>query len=217
MKKGLLILVLTTIVAGGVFAQKSSTPTTQTPSQGSGSQSAQKAATPAQSSTVPKNWFSGEVSILGLGARYERMLSDKMSIGGNLYFDTLFLLWYDFGADFSFRFYPWGGNGSAAEGLFFGGALGFHINWDIVDVLLSDSAFDNPLYGAAITPEVGWRLDVGSPGGFFIEPGIKIPVILGMRKEWVWVSDYWYGHLEEKNKFHVTWTTIPYFGLGVAF
>jgi hypothetical protein len=205
MKKGLFILVLAVIVAGGVFAQKSSTPAPQSPSQG-----AQRATpTQAKSSSAPKNWFSGEVSILGAGIRFEHMLSDKMSLGGNIYYNNwLFLFGDDIGATFSFRFYPWGGNGNATEGMYFGGALGFHMGW--YGWLSSYIGSWGNFYGAEITPEFGWKIDVGSPGGFFIEPGVKIPLLIGVRK-WSW----WY---ENEYRFKFDWGgAIFYFGMGAAF
>jgi hypothetical protein len=163
----------------------------------------------SSSSSGVKNWFSGEVSILGGGLRYERMLNDKMSIGGNVYYSTFFVLWgHDLGADFSFRFYPWGGTGSVPEGLFFGGGLGFHMNWIGLASYLADDDWMT-LYGGAITLDVGWKLDVGGPGGFFLQPGIKVPIYLGARKTW----DLWDSYYE----FDWGSTTIPYVGFGFAF
>jgi hypothetical protein len=72
------------------------------------------------------------------------------------------------------------------------------------------------LYGGAISFDVGWRIDVGSRGGFFIEPGIKFPLTLGMRKGYssIWDWDY-----DSSSRWRFDWdyTVIPYIGLGVAF
>jgi hypothetical protein len=214
MKKGLLVLAIAVIVAGGVFAQKS---TPKAPAQAP--QQAQRAPQQAQRSSGVKNWFSGEISIIGLGLRYERMLSSKMGFGVNVYYDTLFFLSHDLEAGVSFRGYPWGGTGTAAEGIYFGGGLGFHMSWydwgwGSYSWSFSDLAI---LYGGAISFDVGWRIDVGSRGGFFIEPGVKFPLTLGMRKGWsysIWDWDY-----DSSYKWRFDWdfTVIPYIGLGVAF
>jgi hypothetical protein len=146
------------------------------------------------------------------------MLNDQMSIGGNVYYHNFFFLWgHDLGIDGSFRFYPWGGTGMLPEGLFFGGAVGFHYQWGGSSVPgywgLVDLDGYGDLIGGAITPNVGWKLDVGTPGGFFIEPGIKFPIILGARKTW---ESYLYER-ESHYKFDWAFTTIPYIGLGFAF
>jgi hypothetical protein len=160
------------------------------------------------------NWFSGEVSVLGAGARFERMLNDKMSIGANLYYNTFIFSYHDLGADFSFRYYPWGGSGQIPEGLFFGGGVGFHMNWFSWTYGIVE--YDDLLmfYGGAITPDIGWKLDLGEPGGFFIQPGIKIPIMFGVRN--MWSFDPWHNKQSEY-KFDVDWSWIPYFGVGYAF
>jgi hypothetical protein len=171
----------------------------------------------AGSSSDIKNWISGEVSILGVGARYERMLNDKMSIGANVYYDTLFFLWQDFEAGAAFRYYPWGGTDKPVRGLFFGAGLGFHIYWNLIDVLLDEDDW-SALYGVAITPDIGWRLDVGDPGGFFIEPGIKMPLTLGARKVPAYYDDWdWDDNDSSSYKFDWAFGFIPYIGLGFAF
>jgi hypothetical protein len=141
------------------------------------------------------------------------MLSDKMSIGANVYYDTLFFLSNDLGVDFSFRFYPWGGTGQVPEGLFFGSGVGFHMTWWSWFGYTSDWG---TLYGGAITPDIGWRLDVGNRGGFFIEPGIKIPLIFGARKGYDW-DDWYYDYDPDEWHFAFEWSFIPYIAFGVAF
>jgi hypothetical protein len=172
-------------------------------------------ASPAASSFG--NWVSGEVSILGIGARYERMLNDKMSIGGNVYYNTLFFLFgHDFEAAGVFRYYPWGGTSKAVKGLFFGGGLGFHMRWGELGFVnwLFDTDLDMPLYGVAISFDVGWKLDVGRPGGFFLQPGIKFPVILGARKTW---ESGLYTDTKYHYEFDYATGTVAYLGLGYAF
>jgi hypothetical protein len=173
MKRGLLLLVLTLGIAGGVFAQ-------------------------AKTANAKSNWISGEVSLFGIGARYERMLTDKISLGASAYFNSFFFIWNDAGIDASFRFYPSG------KVFFFGGELGFHWQQTFNLVNLFGSRTVSQLLGFAITPEVGWKIDVGSAGGFFMQPGVKVPIVFG------WNTSY-------NNRFGVGWALIAYFGMGFAF
>jgi hypothetical protein len=34
--------------------------------------------------------------------------------------------------------------------------------------------------GVALTPELGWKIDLGEPGHWFIEPYIKMPLTLSL-------------------------------------
>jgi hypothetical protein len=111
-----------------------------------------------------------------------------------------FFLWNELEAGVSARFYPWGKN------FFVGAGLGFHIH-----TTLEDGAFKN-MTGAAITPEIGWKIDVGNTGGFFIQPGIKMPITLGV----IEVSDTFVND-DDDGSFGVGVGVIPYFGLGIAF
>jgi hypothetical protein len=156
MKKVFMVLVLALIIAGGVFAQDA------------------------------KNWISGEVSILGAGARYERMLTPKFSLGADVYWTSLFFFWNDFGANAVGRFYPWAGKFYTELGL----GLGVHTGL-------------TAMTGVDIVPGLGWKIDVGKKGGFFIEPGIQVPITLG-------VDQYWGG-------FGAGVGVRAYLGLGGAF
>jgi hypothetical protein len=179
MKKGVIVLVLVLIVASGVFAQ---------------------------SANAVSNWISGEVSLLGAGVRYERMLTPNWSIGANAYWSSLFFFWNELGIDVSARYYPWGK-------IFFAGlGLGFHQHWGTfsfrdTDLYGGSYTWFGVITGAAITPEVGWKIDVGSAGKFFLQPGIKLPITLGSLKEYN-------GH---GGGFRVGFGITPYFGLGYAF
>ena len=194
-KKIFLVLVLACFAAGGVFAQ------------------AKKA--PASSQYI-KNWFSGEVNILGAGVRYERMLTDRISIGANAYWSTL-IIWSEIEVGASFRYYAW------KDHLYVGSGLGFHMhnglhkysyrsssgNW-------VDSSDWGWITGVAISPDVGFRIDFGDKGGFFISPGIKFPVTFGAFKPsglWWWGRDDY----EMKSRFGVGFDVVPYIGLGFAF
>ncbi|MDR0475270.1 MAG: hypothetical protein LBH43_16560 [Treponema sp.] len=139
MKKGLIFLVLAVLIAGVVFAQED------------------------RAANVRNNWISGELSLVGVGLRYERMLGPNWSWGVNAYFSTI-ILYSDIGIDASVRFYPWGKN------FFAGAGLGFHDQF-----LMQMFA----VVGVAITPEVGWKIDVGKEGEFYLQPGVKVPITFG--------------------------------------
>ena len=169
MKKVFVLLILVLLLGNVVFAQE-------------------------KTANVRNNWISGEISIIGAGARYERMLNSNFSIGAAAYFSYTFFIIKDTGVDVSARWYPWG------KTFYLGLGVGFHM------VTLSTLIFDSNsgLIGGAITPEVGWKIDTGSPGGFFIQPGIKVPITLG-------------GWNDSTGGFGVYAFPILYFGLGGAF
>ena len=185
MKKSLILLILGIIIAGGLFAQE------------------------ARAANVRNNWISGELSFLGAGARYERMLGPKFSVGANVYWNSFFLLWNELEVGISARFYPWGKN------FLLGLGLGFHTHSGTFDYESTDPIYGKQtltwfgeITGAAITPEIGWKIDVGQPGSFFLQPGVKIPITLGSLK----------GYDESMpNEFRVAYGIVPYFGMGYAF
>ena len=143
---------------------------------------------------VRNNWISSETSLLGGGIKYEHMLGSKVSIGANIYYITL-IAFDDFGTDFSVHYYP------QAKTFFTSISLGYHehIHKNTNDIENMEKAF-----GVAITPGVGWKIDVakiGNAGGLFIQPGIKIPLSLGMYD----------------NEFKFGIGIVPFFGLGFSF
>ena len=153
-------LVLATAFAGGAFAQERG---------------------PAN---VRDNWLSAEVSIMGAGARYERMIGPRFSMGLNGYANVSWPLQFiHIGAAAFARYYPWGG-------VFFAGlGLGY-----------SASAVPGAgRHGIALTPEIGWKIDVGREGGFFLQPGIMFPITAVF------------------NPFEHMPGVVAYLGLGIAF
>ena len=152
-----------------------------------------------KSANIRNNWISGEVNILGGGVRYERMLNEHVSLGVNVYYSTLFFFWNEFGVDAAMRLYPSG------KAFYFGLNAGYHVHSAITadsDNFIDVEAMD----GGAFTPEIGWKIDVGRPGGFFIQPGIKVPITLGMKEKAI-----------GDREFGVGVGVVPYFGLGGAF
>jgi len=181
-KKFVLVLIFAAIVAGGVFADWPATATWG----------------------GTKNHISGTAGLLEGGAAYERFLTDKWSIGADIYFAWSFFFWTHIEVGGFGRYYIW-------NGLFAEMGLGFHRY--SAGVLFGTST----ITGVAISPGIGFKFDPGKPGGFFVEPGIKFPITLGARKQSVWVGNWLVGYYEEKSVFAAGFGIIAYVGLGYAF
>jgi hypothetical protein len=164
LKKGLLVLVLACVLAGGVFAQE-------------------------KTADVEKFWVSGEVSLVGAGARAEYMLTPKFSVGLNAYWTSLFFIFNVLGINAVGRFYPWGK-------MFYAGlGLGFAIHTGVEDFRKDGKRIDNSdtlisRTGFDFVPEIGWKIDLGKPGGFFLNPHAQLPLTLGVQKAWGETGDF---------------------------
>jgi len=172
-KRFFILLVLAIIVAGGVFAQ--------------------------DVWGGKKNHISGSLNVLGGGFTYERILTPHWSVGGTAYYSTFFIVLTEWGVDAFGRYYIW-------RGLFTEFGLGFHQHWGKASGSSRRGLFGSSwdiITGAALSPGLGYKFDVGKPGGFFIEPGIKIPVSFGIRGL--------------SGKFGVGVGVVAYVGLGGAF
>jgi len=170
MKKIVCILVLFCVIIGAAFAQQKK-PATPAPA-------APAPAAPAAAKEI-KNWISGEVSLFGSGVRYERMLNNKFSIGGTAFWNSL-ILWNSWGVSAAARFYPMTKNVFFAElDLGYGTVTGTE-EGTITDKYGSYSySWLYATSGFMVTPGVGWKIDFGDPGGFFICPMITLPIVLG--------------------------------------
>jgi len=159
------------------------------------------------------HWISAEASVLGGSVRYELMLFKELSVGINAYYNVNVLLEKvdtDFGADFSIRFYPF-------SGVFFVGlGVGYHnkIRNYLVNVLSGgeERFLVTGNDGIGITPEIGWKIDVGKQGAFFIQPGIKVPISF-VTNQIRHNGSINQGHTENYTEVGL----IPYFGIGYAF
>ena len=148
-------------------------------------------AQPVKTANVRNNWISGELGgipyLYGyFGIRYERMLNSRIALGLH-YYDSLHYVETKTITEALFRIYPWGKK--FYVGIGFG--LGFH-------------PYDYVYYSGlgwvfTLTPEIGWKIDVGEAGGFFIETGVSPPFILN--------REYHYGFL----------SNLCYFGMGYAY
>jgi hypothetical protein len=159
-KKGFLMLVLAALVAGGIFAQDDTT-------EGGGGGA--------------KNFVSGDVGLLMFGVRYERLLSPKLSVGADFYWANSFFYFTELDVGVFARYYLF-------KGLFGELGLGYHRHTGIGDVDFGGASYNGLITtsGFGISPGVGWKFDVGSEGGFFIEPGLSIPITIGKKSVAAW-------------------------------
>jgi len=180
MKRGLVFPVLIALIAGAASAQGN-----------------------VKKEDLIKNWISAEVSIIGGGVRYERMVNEKLSIGGNVYYNNFVFFWNEMEAGGSIRLYPFN------SGFFAGCGVGFH--WHSGLGLSTETGIaGKSIIGVAISPETGWKIDIGKPGGFFIQPGVKIPITIG-------INTINYDLKPTTKKFGVGFGIVPYIGGGLAF
>ena len=168
MKKFVFVLILAVIITGSISAQEF------------------------------RHWLSGEVSLIGVGARYEFMLNEKISIGATAYWHSFFFFWNSAGIQATGRYYflP---NGLYGE---LGAGFGTVTNFD-------EDSFFVQITGFMITPTLGWKIDIGKPGGFYINPMIAVPIVLGK-------TDYEAFSTEQGN-FKVGYNVRPAIGFGYAF
>lgn len=167
--------------------------------------------------SAKNNWISAELSLYSIGLRYERMLGRKMSIGANIYLNHF---WdHDlFGIDASFRFYPRG------RVFFIGCALGYYsFSLNKTDKYYYEGvnvteAYGEKFDGLAITPEVGWKIDIGAVGGLFIQLGCAIVLPLGEKTNTVKITgnNIHYQTVSFKEFFGLPSRTL-YFCMGYAF
>jgi TolB-like protein len=123
-----------------------------------------------------KNWISFNLEYsLGICLSYEYMLNPKISLGANVHWGSIDFLHglkdlpevYFVGIDAAFRFYPWG------KTFFLGTALGFIFENRIVKRYNGYYSIDYystyHAFGLGITPEIGWKIDVGKKGGMYLQ------------------------------------------------
>ncbi|MCL1815843.1 MAG: hypothetical protein FWG27_08520 [Treponema sp.] len=180
MKRFIFLLVFAVIIAGGVFAQTGG-------------------------SSGINNWISGEASLLGAGLRYERMLNDNISIGGTLFWHSFFFFWNSVGIQAAGRYY-FGSVFYAELGLGYGTITGT----EDVDYHGNTFSWVYVTKGFMVTPAIGWKIDVGAPGGFYINPMIALPIVFGSKT-------YDVSGSKPDSEFKIGINFRPAIGLGYAF
>jgi hypothetical protein len=196
MKRLVLLLVIATVVVGGVFAEE-------------------------KAANSHNNWISGELNILGVGLRYERMLSPNFSIGANAYVNTLIIA-ANAGVSAVARYYPWAKTFYLELGVGFGSSSGLGTEVTIIEKGTgTESTWGGvTTTGVIINPGLGWKIDVGEPGGFFINPGIIVPIAIGTQTPFsvFGVGDgFATDRYDVKKQTGVNTGFVVYFGMGFAF
>jgi len=117
---------------------------------------------------IPANWMSFEAGVLGAGFRYDRNLTNALSLGANLVFNYYSIGSVDvmlMGLVVTTRYFPF-----RSFYLELGMGAGMVGRW-------SDGAGDGQeAWGVMLAPAIGWRIDFRQPGGFFINPFVSVPV-----------------------------------------
>jgi hypothetical protein len=127
-----------------------------------------------------KNFVSADLGVILAGARYERLLTSKISVGADFYWANSFIIFNELEAGLFGRYYIW-------NGLFAELGLGYHIHSGIEDTEYEylGSTYTEPdlvaTNGFAVSPGLGWKFDPGKAGGFTIEPGIAVPITIGTK------------------------------------
>jgi len=165
------------------------------------------------------NWISGEVGLFAIGARYERMLSSEFSIGVEAYWHSLIFIWNDGGIIASGRYY--------VSPIFFGElGIGYNYHTGIGEYEYKSAnlfGYGGGTYkttdwistsGFVISPGLGWKVDAGDPGEFFVQPGIKLPITIGTQRP---VAFDIIGLNTYEEKVGVSIGLVIYCGLGYAF
>ena len=192
-RKGVfLLLVLVIFIGGGLFAQQ------------------------RRGARRIDNWISGEIGFFNTGIRYERMLNSQFSIGAEAYWNSFIFFWNDLGIIAAARFYPnemfflelgLGYNYHTGEGEY--KYQGYNYLSGETGTVTTTAWMSTS--GVCISPGLGLRIDPGARGGFFVSPGLKVPVTIGSQKPVTWLFSYDY-----KSEIGVGVGIMLYCGLGYA-
>jgi len=135
----------------------------------------------------PVNWLSLEVSALAAGARYARDINNALSISGNVFAGSLNGVFNEdrsAGASVAMRLSPWDFPFYFELGLGVGRVEYREEERRWVDSVMGGGHWQNnevhgETVGFMVTPAVGARFDVGQEGGFFLNPFLSLPLVMG--------------------------------------
>jgi hypothetical protein len=128
-----------------------------------------------------KNFVSADLGLLVAGARYERVLTPKLSVGADFYWANSFIIFNELEAGAFVRYY-------LVKGLYGELGLGFHTHSGVEDYEykysgVTYSGSDLVLTsGFGISPALGYKFDPGKPGGFFLTPQVTVPITIGKKE-----------------------------------
>ena len=157
---------------------------------------------------IPFSWMDGFYS--GFGLRYEYVIFPSFTVGGYSHFN--FPLGYkgiSFGLGAFGRWYPNSVRFFMEVGLGYGHQrLGYKTH---------DYSYKEVQNGFDVVPGFGWTIDIGKRGGFYISPGLKVPLTIGKTKR-TDEESFSYGYKTVHKKYNsLNFFLIGYFGLGVTF
>jgi hypothetical protein len=168
------------------------------------------------------NWISAEINVLGSGARYERVINPYLTVGANFYYEFWPVpMQYGsasmFGGGVSARWYPTGRKFFLELDLggmsYDGGRYERVEYYDGYQTQYRDEWVNYNFGGFTLTPGLGWTVDVGKIGGFFISPGLKVPLIFAGEN----TGDN--EHIQNYQNYDggTIFTPVLYFAMGFAF
>jgi len=151
-----------------------------------------------KTANIRNNWISAELAAIGVGLRYERMLNSNVSLGVNYYYGGVFGLrsldYFDINA--FIRAYPTG------KSFFFGFGLGYadYYYYKYLGYRIHNGNYfaEGRNFGVTFNLELGWKIDVGEAGGFYLMPCLTFPLVFGSYES-------------------IVGYRFLYFGMGVAF
>ena len=130
---------------------------------------------PKYTAPIMLNWVSAGANILGGGLRYERMINQYVSLGGNTYYQSFGISKNAFGLDFVARAYPFGRIFYIGAGL---GFTNYEYSYEESDYWGYDTVKDRSS-GFAISPEIGVKILFNQQRRFFMDISYKTPLIFG--------------------------------------
>jgi hypothetical protein len=152
------MIVIGTIIAGGLFAQE-------------------------KYDGSKKNSILGTVGVFAVGIHYERALSKTWTVGAEFESDELLAIpsMDMFTANVFGRWYP------TQKAMFVELGLGYgYASWEGYPTAEYNVVAGTPLLnvfsGFDLKAKIGWKLDVGKHGGFVIEPAMHVGVLLGYKE-----------------------------------
>ena len=113
--------------------------------------------------SLPANWLSLEAGIFkfdSVGLRYDRDIHDFFSVGVRTFMSTAV---------------PWKEAGALATGRFFPGRAALYFELGLGYGMMPGKETENTVSGLLIAPALGFRIDVGRRGGYFINPFLNTP------------------------------------------
>ncbi|MDR2517231.1 MAG: hypothetical protein LBC88_07615 [Spirochaetaceae bacterium] len=168
-KKLFFVMMIAALSTGGVFAEE---------------------APPVEASRA-KNTAAVTVGLIGVEASYERSLTRNFSVLADVSYSNVFFVGDSYTAAIRGRWYPWGKTFFLDLGLGYGntvGLLGSTAEFVLLILtlgLVRPDAINDALrvQGLLVAPSMGWKIDVGKPGGFVIPVVLGLDVVVGGRTD----------------------------------